>query len=248
MREAPTPPRISPVAYRSWRATRLGAITESLEQRAIHQLLGPIDGAEVLDAGCGDGTLARAMASRGASVTGIDADPLMLAAARARAEMTGVRVTFLSGRIERLPIPDASFDVLVAVTVLCFVADADTAVREMARVLRPGGRLVLGELGRWSLWATSRRLRAWLGATTWKAAHFRTAEELRALLQQAGLSVVTVRGAVFYPPIGLCAQALAPLDPWLGHRTTIGAAFIALGATSVSSSNHPLAKPRAFKM
>jgi hypothetical protein len=85
----------------------------------------------------------------------------------------------------------------------------------MARVLRPGGRLVLGELGRWSLWATSRRLRAWLGATTWKAAHFRTAEELRALLQQAGLSVVTVRGAVFYPPIGLCAQALAPLDPWL---------------------------------
>ncbi len=239
MREAPAPLQISPVAYQSWRATRLGAITESLEQRVILKLMGPVKDADVLDAGCGDGALACAMASGGASVTGIDADPVMLAAARAHAEATRVEAMFLPGRIERLPFRDSSFDVVVAVTVLCFVADADTAVREMARVLRPGGRLVLGELGRRSVWAMSRRFRAWLGATTWKAAHFRTAAELRVLLQQAGLAVVTVCGAVFYPPIGLCAQALAPIDPWLGHRTTIGAAFIALGATSVSSTRSP---------
>ena len=231
MRGVPAPKQISPADYDSWRATRLGAITESLERRVILELMGPVQDADVLDAGCGDGALACAMASGGASVTGLDADPVMLAAARARAAMTGARVTFLPGRIEQLPLADARFDVVVAVTVLCFVADAATAVREMARVLRPGGRLVLGELGRWSAWAATRRLKGWLGASTWKAAHFRSAGALRTLLEQAGLSVDAVHGAVFYPPIGVCARLLAPLDPWLGHRTTTGAAFIALSAS-----------------
>lgn len=228
MRGVPAPKQISPADYESWRATRLGAITESLERRVILELMGPVQDADVLDAGCGDGALACAMASGGASVTGLDADPVMLAAARARAAMTGARVTFLPGRIEQLPLADARFDVVVAVTVLCFAADAATAVREMARVLRPRGRLVLGELGRWSTWAATRRLKGWLGASTWKAARFSSAGALRALLEEAGLSVKDLRGAVFYPPIGLCARHLAPLDPWMGRHTTIGAAFIAL--------------------
>ena len=234
MMPAPAANRISPADYDSWRSSLLGTITESLEQRVIHDLIGTVDGADVLDAGCGDGALACAMASRGAVVTGIDADPAMLAAARARAETTRVRVTFLPGRIERLPIPDASFDVVVAVTVLCFVADAATAVREMARVLRPGGRLVLGELGLWSAWAATRRLKGWLGASTWKTARFRSAAELRGLLERAGLSVRALRGAVFYPPIGVCARLLTPLDPWMGRHTTIGSALIALSASSMS--------------
>jgi ubiquinone biosynthesis O-methyltransferase len=224
------PTKIGPEAYESWRATSLGAVTEALEQRLILELMGKLKGTQLLDVGCGDGLLACAAATRGAAVTGLDPDPAMLAAARARAERAGVKATFEDGRVERLPFPDASFDVVAAVTVLCFVADASGAMREMARVLRPGGRLVLGELGRWSLWAMIRRLRGWLGAETWKAARFRTAGELRALAGQAGLSVTTIRGAVFYPPVGPCARALAPLDPWLGRLTTVGAAFIALGA------------------
>ena len=227
------PPTIGPQAYASWRTTSLGAVTEALEQRLILDLMGNLDGTRFLDAGCGDGALIFAAASRGAEATGVDSDPAMLAAARTRADKDGIKAAFLEGRIERLPFPDASFDVVVAITVLCFVADAAGALREMARVLRPGGRLVLGELGRWSLWAARRRIRGWLGAATWKAARFRTARELRALAEQAGLSVTTIRGAVFYPPVSILAQALAPLDPWLGRLTTVGAAFIALSAVSV---------------
>jgi ubiquinone/menaquinone biosynthesis C-methylase UbiE len=237
MRGSTAPTLIGPNAYDGWRATSLGAVTEALEQRLILDLMGELRGARVLDAGCGDGALACAAAAHGAAVTGIDPDPAMLAAARARAERAGAHAVFLEGRVERLPFADASFDVVSAVTVLCFVADAAGAVREMARLLRPGGRLVIGELGRWSLWAMTRRLRGWLGAETWKAARFRSARELRALAEQAGLSVTAVRGAVFYPPVGLCARALTFLDPWLGRLTTIGAAFIALRAVPAPAAS-----------
>lgn len=227
---AATPAVIGPEAYESWRATSLGAVTEAIEQRLILELMGDLNDARVLDVGCGDGVLTCAAALRGARATGVDPDPAMLAAARTRADKDGITAVFLEGRIERLPFPDAAFDLVVSITVLCFVPDASAAVREMARVLRPGGRLVLSELGRWSLWAMIRRVRGWLGAATWKAARFRSSGELRALAAQSGLGDVTLRGAVFYPPITLFAHAMSSVDPWLGHHTTLGAAFIALRA------------------
>ena len=232
MSRSDTPSTIGPEAYASWRATPLGVVTEAIELRLILDLMGEIAGRDVLDAGCGDGELVCALASRGAEATGVDPDPAMLIAARLRAAKAGVRATFRAGRVEQLPFPDAAFAVVTAVTVLCFVPDARGAVREMARVLRPGGRLVLGELGRWSLWAALRGVRGWLGSSTWKAARFRSASELRALAEQAGLSVSVIRGAVYYPPIGMLARVLAPLDPWLGRLTTLGGAFIALSAVS----------------
>jgi hypothetical protein len=61
-------------------------------------------------------------------------------------------------------------------------------------------------------------------------ARFRSSRELRMLADQAGLSVTRVRGAVYYPPVGVLARMLAPLDPWLGRLSTFGAAFIALRA------------------
>lgn len=221
---------IGPARYAAWRASPLGALTETLEQRLLLALLGDPRGRRVLDVGCGDGTLACILARRGALVTGVDPDPAMLEAARARAEPAGVGVRFVEGRAERLDFPDDAFDLVVASTVLCFVPDAAGTLRELARVVHPGGRLVLGELGRWSLWALVRQVRGWLGAPTWRTARFRTASELRALVEAAGCSVDAVRGAVFYPPVATLARLLAPRDGRLGRRTTLGAAFIALGA------------------
>lgn len=181
-----------------------------------------------MDAGCGDGALACLIAKRGAEAVGIDADPAMLAVARVRAAEEGLHVTFLDGRLERLPFGDQTFDLVVAVAVLCFVSDSTAALRELARVLKPGGRLVIGELGRWSSWAALRRIRGWLGSTTWRTARFRTAAELRSLVERTGLFVGAIRGAVYYPPVDSLARVLAPADPWLGRLTTFGAAFIAI--------------------
>ncbi len=145
--------------YERWRTSTLGRITERVETAVVLDLLGPLRGKHVLDVGAGDGTYAIEAAARGGVVTAIDRDPAMLDAARRRSSERGVDVTFRVGRAERLPFQDGAFDVVCAVTVLCLVEEPAAAVREMARVLAPGGRLVLGELARFSVWAAERRLR-----------------------------------------------------------------------------------------
>jgi ubiquinone/menaquinone biosynthesis C-methylase UbiE len=218
-------------SYAQWRSSRLGQITDTLEQRLLFELLGSVAGKTLLDVGCGDGALASELVRRGAIVTGLDADPAMIAAARRRSEIEGTQLHLVEGQAERLPFDDAAFDLVVVVTVLCFVRDVGQAFIEMTRVLKPGGRLVIGELGHWSWWAAHRRIRGWLGDPTWHAAMFRTAAELHGLARAAGLDVVEIRGAVHYPPHGFAARLVAPVDLWLGRRTTFGAAFIAALAT-----------------
>jgi SAM-dependent methyltransferase len=131
---------------------------------------------------------------------------------------------------EYIPFEAEQFDVVTAITILCFVEDAAPIFREIARVLRPGGRLIIGELGRWRTWAAGRRLRAWLGSRLWRRSRFRTANELRHLAEAAGLVVKTVRGAIYYPRWGAAARLLSPIDLVLGQVTTVGAGFVALSA------------------
>lgn len=215
-------------SYARWRSSRLGRITEAVEERLLFELIGSVADQTFLDVGCGDAEFASKLARRGALVVGLDADAAMLTAARRRAAADSVRLRLVRGSAEMLPFKEASFDGAVAVATLCFVNDAERAVLEMARVLKPGGRLAIGELGRWSLWAAYRRIRGWMGHPTWRAAKFRTAGALRKLAETAGLEVVEIRGAVHYPPCTAAAQLLAPID--LRLKSTAGAAFIALCA------------------
>jgi len=217
-------------SYARWRGSRLGRITDKLEERLILEALGDVTGLDVLDVGCGDGALATTLARRSARVTGLDPDAHMLDAARGRAGAEAVDLALVPGRTEELPFAEGAFDRVVAVTVLCFIPDADRAIAEMARVLRPGGLLVIGELGRWSFWSAIRRIRGWLGNPRWRSAQFRTGWELRNLLERHGLTVREMRGSIFYPPSDMAASLLARFDPWLGRRFTFGAAFIAVCA------------------
>lgn len=221
---------LDPDSYREWRSTPLGAITEAAEQALVFRLAGPLTGLRVLDAGCGDGAYAMAAAKQGARVSAVDTSPRMIEAARQRAAEAGLHIEFQVADAAALPLQNGSFDAVFAVTVLCFVPDARAAIREMSRVLAPGGRLVLGELGRWSLWAALRRIRAWLGSRIWRSATFRTAQQLQALVSEAGLIPERVGGAIFYPPFGIAARLIAPIEPWLSAWTTVGAAFVAVAA------------------
>jgi SAM-dependent methyltransferase len=102
--------------------------------------LGPGD--RVLDVACGTGVLAREAARRvspGGSIVGIDPDAGMLAVAAGIAS----HIDWRRGRAESLPFPDASFDAVVSQFGLMFFADRPAAVREMNRVLAPGGRVAV---------------------------------------------------------------------------------------------------------
>ncbi|MRU16515.1 class I SAM-dependent methyltransferase [Roseovarius sp. A21] len=221
-----------PDAYADWRRSILGRITDALEEHLLLDRIGPARGMLILDVGCGDGVLATRLAQAGARVTGIDASADMIAAARRRATAAGVEVDLVKGKAGNLPFPDEHFDCVVSVATLCFVDDPRPTIREMVRVLKPGGRLILGELGRWNLWAAQRRMKGWLGSKLWSAAHFRSRSDLIALAHQAGLRDAVVEGAVFYPPLDIAARIMGPVDHKIGTFTTIGGAFLVLTAKS----------------
>ena len=217
--------------YDAWFTTPLGAWADRLEAAAMFRLLALKPGERLLDLGTGTGRYAIAAARRGALVTAVDASPAMLAVARCRAE--GTAVTLVQADLTALPFAEASFDAAMAVTALCFVAAPATALREAARVLRPGGRLVVGELNRWSLWALGRRVAGLLRPSIYRDAHFHGIGELRALLAAAGLRTTRWVGVLHLPPVNSAAmlQALDPLER-LGQRhiPALGA-FLAIDAT-----------------
>jgi ubiquinone/menaquinone biosynthesis C-methylase UbiE len=229
-------PDLGPEVYTKWRTSGIGAITEQLQRRLILTLLGEIRGLNVLDVGCGDGDFAVELWRRGATVTGIDALPEMVEAARARAKREGADISFLVGEAASIPFEPERFDVVVAVAILCFVSNAAPVFSEIARVLRPGGVLVIGELGRWSLWAAARRVRAWCGSQLWRRGRFRTASELWSLANGAGLMPGPVHGSIYYPRWRWAARLLAPYDAALSRLTTFGAAFLALTASKPATT------------
>ena len=107
-------------------------------------------GEDVLDIGCGAGMdtlIAAQMVGPGGTVTGIDVTPAMVAKARRSAtEMGLTTVTIVEGSAEQLPFPDGSFDVVISNGVIDLIPDKDAVFSEIARVLRPGGRIQLADV------------------------------------------------------------------------------------------------------
>lgn len=102
--------------------------------------IGP--GATVLDVGCGTGVAALAAAERAGPagrVTGVDLNPAMLAIARRKSS----GITWVEAPAEDLPFPDAGFDAVLCQFAMMFMTDRRSALREMRRVARPGGRIAL---------------------------------------------------------------------------------------------------------
>jgi 2-polyprenyl-6-hydroxyphenyl methylase/3-demethylubiquinone-9 3-methyltransferase len=103
---------------------------------------------DVLDLGCAGGFLAEALHDRGARVTGIDPAEGAIAAARRHADQGGKAIRYDVGVGESLPYDDASFDAVACVDVLEHVSDLRQVLREVARVLRPGGRFAYDTINR----------------------------------------------------------------------------------------------------
>ena len=105
-------------------------------------------GKAVLDLGCAGGFMAEALAAKGAHVTGIDPAAQAIEAARAHATLSGHDIKYDVGVGESLPYADGAFDFVVCVDVLEHVQDLDQVLREVERVLRPGGLFLFDTINR----------------------------------------------------------------------------------------------------
>jgi demethylmenaquinone methyltransferase/2-methoxy-6-polyprenyl-1,4-benzoquinol methylase len=117
-------------------------------RRALVDAVAPQAGERILDVATGTGMVAAELRARAdCTVVGLDQSPQMLAAARTRFAGEGARVELVEGEAERLPFEDASFDALTFTYLLRYVEDPPATMRELARVVRPGGRVASLEFG-----------------------------------------------------------------------------------------------------
>jgi SAM-dependent methyltransferase len=188
-------------------------------RQAYLDLLDVQAGECVLDVGCGSGAVTRDIARRvgpAGRVVGVDPSPQFLVVARELAEAAGLGsgLEFCEGSALHLPFPPGSFDVAVAVTVLAHTPGGESAVAEMARVVRPGGRVGVFDLDTDMTTVThpdrplTRRIVA--AASDSSAVDGWLSRRLPSLFARAGLEDVRVRG--FFPletdPLGFYASML----------------------------------------
>jgi len=215
----------------------------ALNRRVIRALAGrvPPGPATVLDAGCGTGGLIRALqAARPEwSVTGLDFSPRACELAR---ERTGVEI--VEGSITALPFADASFAAVVSADVVCQVTDGAAALREFARVVRPGGVVAVNVPAyRW-LWSYH--------DDTCETKHRYTRPELAALFAGAGLAVelatyanllplplIAARRKLFPParPTSDVALYPAPIEAGFNGLASLEAAWLRTGGTLAAGSS-----------
>jgi ubiquinone/menaquinone biosynthesis C-methylase UbiE/predicted transcriptional regulator len=147
-------------------------------------LTGLVELGDVLDIACGDGVLAELLVEHARSITGVDVSATLIAAARARLK-SHAQVTLLEGDMHALPLEDARFDHVFLMHALAYTRRPQEVLREAARVLRPGGRLVVAALNAHPHKATMQSYdHVNLGIAP---------PALRKLLEQAGLTVEQCR-------------------------------------------------------
>ncbi|KJK35216.1 methyltransferase [Lentzea aerocolonigenes] len=129
--------------YRLWSATYDQPNSAfDLDEPVLEEIIGSLPAGVALDAACGTGRLASLLSLRGHRVIGVDGSPEMLARARTRVP----EGEFLVGDLHRLPVEDASVDLVTCALALTHVASLAPVIAEFARVLRPGGHLVISDM------------------------------------------------------------------------------------------------------
>lgn len=183
--------------YDTFFDTPLGRTVDALEKDLLYGLARLERGERALDVGTGTGHFAADLVGRGLRAIGVDLSGPMLAQARRK----GTRAHWVRGDAARLPLASESFDLVLSVTALEFVARPEAAVQEMWRVARKGGRLVIGVLNARGPWAWARRRESRARETPFSQARFLSSREFVGLLRQLG--PVQWSSSVFIGPRGL---------------------------------------------
>lgn len=182
----------------------------------------PLAGLTALDVGCGAGLLCEPLARLGGDVTGVDAAPENIAAANAHAALSGLAINYRAGEIAAQGL--AQYDVVTCMEVIEHVNDPAAFVAELVRHLKPDGLMLLSTPNRtpasrlFLVEAAERLGQVPRGTHDWDK--FLTPEELTALIEEAGLEVIVIKGVAFSPMSGLHLSSNMALNYILSARFT----------------------------
>ena len=177
------------VKYDLWYESKLGKQVLESELSVIEQIIlsmygVPKKGCKVIDVGCGTGRFGSYFKKYGCDVFCVDIDEDMLKIAKRR----GLKV--VSADAQTLPFPDSYFDLAISVTLLEFVPDYVSVIKEMVRVVKHAGLVIFGVLNKWSIWAIHRMIKS----KFWRNVRFFTPIQVSVITQGP------VFGAVIFPP------------------------------------------------
>lgn len=167
----------------------------------------------VVDVGCGSGYSLPKLAQRFAprELVGVDLDPGMLATARAECERAGVPARLVEASSTRMPLPDASADLLFCHQTFHHLVEQEAALAEFLRVLKPGGVLLFAE-------STRRYIHSWIIRALFRHPMDvqRSAPEYLQMLRTAGF--VVPESSISYPYLWWSRGDLGILERWFGVR------------------------------
>jgi ubiquinone/menaquinone biosynthesis C-methylase UbiE len=174
-----------PEAYDRWFTTPIGSLVKKYEARLIVDLLKPKQSEVILDVGCGTGVFTVDILSLGSKVIGLDISlPMLIQAGK---KLKGYPIQRVLADMSALPFRKDSFDKVISVTALEFIEDAKGAVKELFRVTRRGGCIVVATLNSLSPWALRRKAQAKERHTIFEKAIFRSPDELCSLASVKGV-------------------------------------------------------------
>lgn len=201
---------------------RLGFIRNAIDthygsdSKARH----PLAGKTALDVGCGAGLLCEPLARMGATVTGVDAAPENVAAAKSHAGQAGLTIDYRAGELAEQGL--GKFDMVSSMEVIEHVTDPAAFIAELAKHLKADGLLILSTPNRTAasrlflVEAAERLGQVPRGTHDWD--QFLTPEELTALLNDAGLEILELTGIAFSPLKGLHLSSNMALNYILSAR------------------------------
>ena len=174
-----------PDRYDEWFRTPVGTLVKRYESALLLDLLQPSPGETILDVGCGTGIFTLDVLKLGPSVVGLEISLPMLMRARQKTGDSPFRP--VTADMLSLPFANDVFDKTVSMTALEFVENAQNAIRELFRVTRKGGTVVVTTLNSLSPWATRRKQKAEKGHHLFKRMVFRSPDDMRRLAPVDGV-------------------------------------------------------------
>ena len=183
--------------------------------RALHQInplridftesFYPLEGATVLDVGCGGGLASEALARRGAQVTAIDASPDMLKTAQLHAAESGVDIDYQHTHAESLATTHTEqFDLVTCFEMIEHVPDPQATLAALAALVRPGGHLIVSTINRTpkaylGVVVAAEYILNWVPKGTHDYARFLKPSEIAQSLRPHGMDVTAIEGVVMHP-------------------------------------------------